>query len=84
MTKPEPHRTDPEDRQFGAAAADKEEALDEAIDQGTEQQLSEKGKAAAPRPGSKAVPDQRDSSSKQDRAGEDSFPASDPPASGTT
>lgn len=57
MSKSETSRTDPGDRQFGAAAADKEEELDQALRHGTEDRLAEEPDAESPRAAGKAVPD---------------------------
>ncbi len=47
---------DPGDKAFGAAAAGKEETLDEARDAGAADELSDEPGAATPRAGGKAEP----------------------------
>lgn len=85
VSSPRPAResyADPRDLQFGTAARDKEERLDEALAKG-EPVPADEPPEDRPRPAAKAVPDsERGQGPAEDQETEEadaSFPASDPP-----
>lgn len=53
---PEKPYADPQDLQFGKAAAEKEREVDEAAEEGDADRLGEDSEAVSPRPGNKAEP----------------------------